>query len=115
VNSARLLNYKGNIMSQTSANRSTKTSKSISTRHKKPRDKTARRKYVFPVIIEKDGDGFFAVCPSLQGCYTQGETYEEVVRNIEEAVQLHVESRLARDEVVPHHEIYRIATVEVKA
>jgi predicted RNase H-like HicB family nuclease len=86
-----------------------------STRHKKLRNKAARRKYVFPVIIEKDGDGFFAVCPSLQGCYTQGDTYQEVVRNIEEAVQLHVESRLARDEEVPRHEIYRLATVEVEA
>src|SRR5258708_36015304 len=33
----------------------------------------------FPVVIEKDEDGYFGYCPPLQGCYTQAETYEEVL------------------------------------
>jgi hypothetical protein len=37
------------------------------------------RKYLFPVVIEKDEGGFFAVCPSLQGCYTQGDTLQETL------------------------------------
>ena len=41
-----------------------------------------------PVIIEKDRDGFFAYCPSLQGCYTQGNTYDEIMKNIREVVEL---------------------------
>ncbi len=32
--------------------------------------------YRFSIIIEKDADGYFASCNELQGCYTQGETYE---------------------------------------
>jgi predicted RNase H-like HicB family nuclease len=37
--------------------------------------------YTFSVVTEKDGDGYFAFCPELQGCYTQGDTYEEVLAN----------------------------------
>ena len=51
--------------------------------------------YRFSVIIEKDGDGYFASCPELQGCYTQGDTYEQALENIKDAIRLHVEDRLA--------------------
>jgi predicted RNase H-like HicB family nuclease len=72
------------------------------------------RKYTFPVVIEKDADGYFAFCPSLQGCHTQGETYEEALKNIEEAVQLHVEARLARRERIPASEQISLTTLEVE-
>jgi predicted RNase H-like HicB family nuclease len=49
--------------------------------------------YKFPIIVEEDADGFFANCPSLQGCYTSGKTYEEAVRNLEDAIRLHLEDR----------------------
>lgn len=42
------------------------------------------------VVVEKDGDGYFAFCPEFQGCYTQGKTYEETIKNIEDAIRLHV-------------------------
>lgn len=58
-------------------------------------------KYVLPVVIEKDSDGYFAFCPTLQGCYTQGDTYEEAVANIEDAIRLHIEDRLSNGEDVP--------------
>jgi predicted RNase H-like HicB family nuclease len=48
----------------------------------------------FPVVIEVDSDGYFVSCPSLQGCYSQGDTYEEAITNIEDAIRLHVEDRL---------------------
>ena len=41
--------------------------------------------YRFPVIIEKDKDGYFSYCPALQGYYTQGDTYEEVLENTRDA------------------------------
>jgi predicted RNase H-like HicB family nuclease len=32
--------------------------------------------YEFTVVIERDEDGrFVAICPALQGCYTEGETH----------------------------------------
>ncbi len=42
--------------------------------------------FKFPIIIEKDSDGYFAFCPDIQGCYTQGDTYEEVIENIKDLV-----------------------------
>ena len=49
--------------------------------------------YRFAIVVEKDKAGYFAYCPELQGCYTQGETFEEVIKNIEDAIKLHVEDR----------------------
>ena len=59
------------------------------------------RGYEFTVVIEKDeGDRFVAILPALQGCYTEGETEEEARELIEDAIRLHVESRIARDEPI---------------
>lgn len=47
----------------------------------------------FPIVIEKDEDGFFvAVNPSLAGCYSQGKTIEEALVNVQEATELCLES-----------------------
>jgi len=53
-----------------------------------------------PIIVEGDEDGYFVTCPALQGCYSQGETYEEAVENIKDAIRLHVEDRLAVGEKI---------------
>lgn len=47
--------------------------------------------YQFPVVVEKDEDGYFVSCSILQGCHSQGDTYQEALENIEEAIELHVE------------------------
>ncbi|OGG93794.1 hypothetical protein A2609_00915 [Candidatus Kaiserbacteria bacterium RIFOXYD1_FULL_47_14] len=47
----------------------------------------------FPIVVEKDEDGFFvAVNPSLAGCYSQGKTIEEALVNVQEATELCLES-----------------------
>ena len=58
------------------------------------------KSYRFAVVIQKDEDGFYAYCPELQGCYTQGDTWEEALENIKDAVKLHIEDRLANGEKV---------------
>ena len=40
------------------------------------------------VVIEKDADGFYAYCPELPGCQSQGDTFEEIMANIREAAEL---------------------------
>lgn len=48
--------------------------------------------YNFRVIIEQDEDGvFIASVPAIPGCHSQGETYEEVISNIKEAIGLCLE------------------------
>jgi predicted RNase H-like HicB family nuclease len=46
----------------------------------------------FPVIIEQDEDGIYIVsCPQLKGCHSYGETIEEAMKNISEAIELCLE------------------------
>lgn len=57
--------------------------------------------YEFTVVIERDEDGrFLAICPALQGCYTEGETLEEAQELIRDAIRLHIEDRLERGEPI---------------
>ncbi len=56
--------------------------------------------YRFSIIVEKDQDGYFASCNELQGCFTQGDTYEEVMENIKDAISLHVEDRIEAGEEI---------------
>lgn len=57
--------------------------------------------YEFTIVIEKDEDGrFAAICPALAGCYTEGETEEEARELIRDAIRLHLERRLARNEPI---------------
>ncbi|MFH0787820.1 MAG: type II toxin-antitoxin system HicB family antitoxin [Pseudomonadota bacterium] len=69
--------------------------------------------YRFPVIIEKDKDGYFAFCPDLQGCYTQAETYEEALKNIQDAISLHVEDRLKEGQEIPYSESISLTSLEI--
>jgi predicted RNase H-like HicB family nuclease len=71
------------------------------------------RVYRFSVVIEKDKDGYFAFTPELQGCYSQGDTYEEAIENIRDAIVLHVEDRLESGEEVPQSESVSLTSLEV--
>ena len=48
--------------------------------------------YKVSILIEKDEHGYYAYCPELEGCQTQGDSFEEVVTNIKEAVELYLET-----------------------
>ena len=66
-----------------------------------------------PIVVEADSDGYFVSCPPLQGCYSQGDTYEEAVENIKDAIRLHIEDRLADNEELPQHVSISLSTVDV--
>ncbi|MBN2239381.1 MAG: type II toxin-antitoxin system HicB family antitoxin [Dehalococcoidales bacterium] len=56
----------------------------------------------FAVTFEQDEDGFIvAGCPALPGCYSQGKTREEAVKNIREAIQGYVASLKKHGEPIP--------------
>ena len=71
------------------------------------------KNYRFAVIVEKDEEGYFAYCPELQGCYTQGDTFEEVLASIRDAIRLHVEDRLANNEPIATSEVVSLSSLEV--
>lgn len=42
-----------------------------------------------PIIVEKGQDGFYIVeCPILEGCFTQGKTIDEALKNIRDVIEL---------------------------
>jgi predicted RNase H-like HicB family nuclease len=66
-----------------------------------------------PVVVEADSDGYFISCPALQGCYSQGDSYEEAIENIKDAIRLHLEDRMADGEGITEYVSVSLSTVEV--
>lgn len=57
------------------------------------------------IILEQEDDGTYSVhCPALKGCHSQGETREDALNNIQEAIQLYLEvaNEKAREIIVQH-------------
>jgi len=54
----------------------------------------------FKVVLEEDEEvgGYIVSCPGLSGCFSQGDTSDEALENIKEAIQACLES-LAEDEI----------------
>lgn len=48
----------------------------------------------YPVVIEQDHEagGYVVFCPTLKGCVSQGETEEEALENIKDAIKMYLES-----------------------
>jgi len=47
------------------------------------------------VICKKQSnDSYFAMCPELKSCYTQGDTYEEALENLRELVIISIKENL---------------------
>ena len=69
--------------------------------------------YKFSVVVEKDSEGYFAYCPELQGCFTQGNTYEEVMENIKDSIRLHIEDRIESGEDIPQSESVSLTLMEI--
>lgn len=55
-------------------------------------DKKTSKIIHFRVVMEQDEDGVFvASVPALPGCHTEGDSYEEAITNIKEAIELCLE------------------------
>ena len=56
----------------------------------------------YPVVIHKDPDSDYGVTvPDLPGCFSAGETMDEALDQVVEAIELHVESMLLDGEPIP--------------
>lgn len=70
--------------------------------------------YKINIIIEKDEDGYYAYSPELPGCQSQGDTLEEVRENIQEAIELYLETLSESEkQAIQNKEIFTM-TLEVK-
>lgn len=56
----------------------------------------------YTVVLQRENDGGYVVSvPALPGCVSQGDTREEALKNIEEAIELYVEGVKAAGEPIP--------------
>ncbi|OLS18868.1 MAG: hypothetical protein HeimC3_48060 [Candidatus Heimdallarchaeota archaeon LC_3] len=56
----------------------------------------------YPVFLRPEDSGGYSVsCPAFQGCYSQGDTFEDALKNIKEAIELCIEEILDEGEKLP--------------
>ena len=48
--------------------------------------------YKASIVIEHDDNGYYAYSPDLPGCQTQGDTFDETLAYIKEAISLYLET-----------------------
>jgi predicted RNase H-like HicB family nuclease len=63
------------------------------------RGENIMRQVVF--IPDNNSQGFTAIVPSLLGCISEGDTFEEAVANIKEAMELYIEDMIEDGEEIP--------------
>ena len=66
----------------------------------------SKKAYNYTVLLEKEKDGgYHAFCPILSGCHSQGDTFEEAIANITEAIELYIESLMADSQPIPKEDL----------
>ena len=61
--------------------------------------------YNYTAILEREADGgSHAYCPALKGCHSQGDTLDEALDNVREAVEAYLESVGAHGEPIPQED-----------
>jgi antitoxin HicB len=72
-------------------------------------------KTIYKCILEEQPDGGYSVSvPSLPGCFSEGDTYEEALANVKEAIAAWIEvSREFGDEIPPPDALVEMVAVEI--
>lgn len=76
-----------------------------------------KKVYQYTAIFEpdKESGGYTVTIPSLPGCISEGDTFEEALKNIREAASLYLEVMRRRKEgVIKEEKGVIIAPVQVK-
>ena len=74
------------------------------------------KSYNLQVVIEQDEDrAFIAECPALQGCYAQGKTFEEAIKNIQDVIVMCIQEMKDENKKInlKYPEVIGIKTLEV--
>ena len=52
------------------------------------------------MICSRQSNGtYFAICPEIKGCFTQGDTYEEAYTNLKELVDITIREEMKEEDV----------------
>ena len=69
---------------------------------------------VYTVLLERDpAGGYHAFCPAMKSCHGDGQSEEEAMANIREAMLLHLKDIATRDEPFPKEDL-KIAQVPLE-
>ncbi len=74
------------------------------------------KSYNLQVVIEQDEDSvFIAECPALQGCYAQGQTFEEAIKNIQDVIVMCIQEMKEENKKInlKYPEVIGVKTLEV--
>jgi predicted RNase H-like HicB family nuclease len=72
-----------------------------------------KQKYI--VVIEQDEDGIYVgSVPALKGCHSQGETLDELLGNMKEAIEAHLEYLKQNQDEVPTERFKGISEIEIE-
>ena len=78
-------------------------------------DKGDKRMEQLKIIVEKHPDGYVAYPLGLKGIVVgQGDTYEQALENIRDAIRLHVEDRIESGEEIPQPESVSLTSLEIE-
>lgn len=68
-------------------------------------DDNRKQIYNYTVLLEKEPEGgYHAFCPVLKGCHSQGDSLEEAIENITEAIEIYLESLKVDNFSIPNKE-----------
>lgn len=62
----------------------------------------------YVVLHQEEDGGYWVECPSLPGCLSQGDTREEALENIKEAIEAYIESLQKHGEAIPDDIIFEV-------
>ena len=52
------------------------------------------------MLCSKQSNGsYFANCPEIKGCFTQGDTYEDACTNLKELVEITIKNEMSKDDI----------------
>ena len=72
------------------------------------------RRYTVLLTPDQDEGGYAVRVPALPGLHTQGNTYDEAIRNARQAIAFHLECLEAEGEPIPEESVApQLATVDL--
>jgi predicted RNase H-like HicB family nuclease len=65
------------------------------------------------LVYKAEEGGFWAEIPALPGCFSQGETVEETMIDVKEAVEAHILALTEEEKKIPKEEDFFIARINI--
>jgi len=69
--------------------------------------------YNYKVVVEEcEEGGYYAECPAFPGCHVEGETYEETMKEMKEAIKVFINDYISRNEELPNDH-FAVTSVQI--